>query len=484
MNKRILLKENLVYLLGNAGIAIIGFILSLLYSRMFEPKDFGVYSLVYSAISLSLSVLTGWMPIAITRYYSEYKNSDKENVFIGSFLQTHLIISIAFIVIANSIVYIIPLSSLARNLLFLFSLSFFVTQSIFLIGCILNAQKQVKQYNYNNLISHSIKIITILILFYGFHYTNVTLIVIGILAGDTFIYIYMLYKSNFIKYYNFSLMDFTLVHQMFRFGLPIIGVSVLSWILEYSDQYIIQYFYSKTEVGIYSYAHSITLNLFSLLTQFVLLGAIPNIVNCWTEGNKEEASQLVTWYLKIYYIVLVPAVFGIAGVAKLFFSLFADIQYFDGYHSFIWLSASMALLGIYNFICKIWELIKKVKMEFYVSCVISLLIIVANVIFVPQFGYNAASVVSFAARTVQIVLSIFLIKRDFKFTINYKEICKTLFSGLVMFMVIILVNICIVNNSIIKLLIDIILGGIVYILLIFALNIVDKNYAKSVIKNK
>ena len=65
-------KEVSHYMVGNVSVAILGFAISLLYSRMFDPEAFGVYSQVSGVYSLIVQIYGGWMISSIQRYAPQY----------------------------------------------------------------------------------------------------------------------------------------------------------------------------------------------------------------------------------------------------------------------------------------------------------------------------------------------------------------------------------------------------------------------------
>ena len=109
MEKNKIVKETGIYLVGTIAVSLLGFILSVLYSKMFTPYDYGVYSLVYSTYSLIASVYGGWLSLSMIRNAEQYIRDKKENIFFGTFYQLQLIMAIVFIVIGNIVNIFLPL---------------------------------------------------------------------------------------------------------------------------------------------------------------------------------------------------------------------------------------------------------------------------------------------------------------------------------------------------------------------------------------
>ena len=61
-------KETGIYFIGTIGVAILSFVISLLYSNMFTTADYGLYNLIAALYSLLYQLFTGWMTHSILRY--------------------------------------------------------------------------------------------------------------------------------------------------------------------------------------------------------------------------------------------------------------------------------------------------------------------------------------------------------------------------------------------------------------------------------
>ncbi len=461
MEKNKIIKETGMYLIGTVMVSILGFILSILYSKMFNPYDYGIYSLVYSTYSLITNIYGGWISLSMIRNAEQYIIQKKENVFFGTFYKLQAMMAVSFVIVGNTINIFLPVENNVKIMFFIFTLVYFFEYTILITNTVLRVKQNAKQYSKNTVINNFLKIFFILFLYYVLHITNIVVIVISLLIAEMVQYIYIFHKVGLKKYYKRKLLNKTIAKKMFLFGFPLIGVTVTNWVLNVSDRYIIQLFYSPTEVGLYSYAYSLGNSLFSLLMQFIMLGAYPNIVKAWESGGREKSEEVIKTYLRIYLLIIIPACIGVIGVAKNFFLAFTDTQYQSSYSIFIITCIGIAILGLTQYSNKAWELRKKTKHILMLNIMAALINVVLNFIFIPTLGYEMGAVTTLVAYVLFFILSLICSRKFFTLKVDYKSLGKVIVSSAIMYLSIILIN-QININVIIKLILQILTGVIVY----------------------
>ena len=463
-------KELIIYFISSALTSVLGFVLSILYSKMFSPSDYGIYSIAASTYNLVLNLYCGWITSAIIRCFQEYENKNKIDKFYGSFFQLQIILGIIFLIIPNIIIWNLNIDYLLKEIFCVFTIVYYFEESIAIINTMLRAKKEAKQYNTNTIINNMLKIIFVLVLYYVFNIENVIVIVLSLLMTEIIQYIYLFKKLHLKKYFNRKLFDLKIIKDMFKFGFPLIGVALTSWVLSTSDRYIIQYFFSSTEVGLYSYAYSLGNSLFNLLIQFIMLAAYPNIVTSWENEGREKTEEIIKYYLRLYMLIIIPSIVGVICVAKDFFVGFTDIRYHGSYIVFILTCISIAVLGLSQYTNKAWELTKRTNMILLLNLTAAIINIILNFIFIPKFGYAAAVVTTLISYLLYLIISLILSRKILTLKINYKSLLKVCISSAVMFLGITIFKRYVAIEVIqIKVILEVLIGIIIYGIMVFAL---------------
>ena len=482
MEKNKIVKETGIYFLGTILVSILGFILSILYSKMFTPYDYGVYSLVYSTYSLITSLYSGWLAVSMIRNAEKYIKAKKENVFFGSFYQLQLIMWIIFLLAGNIVNIFLPVENNFKIMLFLFTLVYFFEYAILLTNTILRVKQNAKQYNKNTIINNLLKIFLLLFSYYILKIKNIPVIVITLLISELIQYIYLFNKVGLKKYYRKNLLDRNIIKKMFLYGFPLIGVSVTNWILNTSDRYIIRLFYTSSEVGLYSYAYSLGNSLFSLLMQFIMLGAYPNIVKAWENDGRKKTEEVIKTYLRIYLLIIIPACVGVMAVAQNFFKAFTGEQYQSSYLVFIITCIGIAFLGLTQYSNKVWELKEKTKNILILNIMAAIINIILNFILIPTLGYQMGAITTLLAYVVYFIVSLIWSKNMLTIKVNFKSLLKVIVASIVMYLSIILINLISINVTI-KLFMQVFIGIIIYGIVLILIKEINFEELKNMKKN-
>src|SRR5690554_6823419 len=70
-------KDVVKYLPSKFIPAFIGLISLPIYTAIFSPDEYGIYSMVISAVGLISSIISSWLSHSALRYYDEYNQADK-----------------------------------------------------------------------------------------------------------------------------------------------------------------------------------------------------------------------------------------------------------------------------------------------------------------------------------------------------------------------------------------------------------------------
>ena len=179
--------------------------------------------------------------------------------------------------------------------------------------------------------------------------------------------------------------------QLWAFALPFTIGNIAFWSLNLSDRYIVELFRGSYEVGLYSVANKISARSIQLLVDLFFLVPAPMICRLWEERGRQATEEALTAFTRMFFLMIIPAVVGLAVVAAPLVRLLADEAYFGGYPA-IWLvaCASMALglsdLGSIG--CMVTNRTRLIARNQCLAAVASLIL---NLILVPTFGFMGAA---------------------------------------------------------------------------------------------
>lgn len=477
--KNIIKNKNLdviKYFITKLMAGILSFIMISIYTYMIDPAIYGNYSLIIGVINIIISMFIGWISSSSLRYYSNYEN-DKKTFYSNIFFEWIIMIitSIIVIIIIGSISKEVPIINYINFVLLLFI--FTSTQDIF--TSIIRAARKTNFYFFIIVGQYIINIILFITLIKVFHIDIEAIFISSIISYAILTIISILYLKIY-KYISYKSVSKEIQVKFLKYGLPMIGVWGVNWVLNYSDRYIIKLFFSSYEVGLYDIAAKLAENSINMLITSLSMAMMPILIEKYNKFGKEEAELEHGKFLNCYLILIIPAVIGIILIREFIYNTLISREYISGMNTIICISISMFFLGFNQFMYKLWQLKEKTNKILLFMTISVIINIILNLIFIPKYGYISASVTTLIASAISTLLTIFSIKKDFKIMVNYKIILNSIISSSVMAVFLLIFSKYMKNLTlgVIILVIAIIIYFVVLILLI------GKNNIKKLLKNE
>ena len=462
------IKETGVYLIGTIGVAILSFIISLLYSSMFSPKDFGVYSLVSALYTLLFQLFTGWMTHSILRYYPEEKSKDNAVSLKNTILFLLIIVFILFSLIMMCVYLYYKANALFVQMCLTYIGVFFFEGLLLIFNTFLRAEGNSKLYSINTILNGVIKSTSILIIYYVIGYKNIVVIVLSLLISEMLQCFYMYFKQHWHTIISLKLLNKDVASHIISYGFPLIAVSMVFNILTFSDRFIIDIFATKADVGLYSYGYNMGNALFYTLTNAIMLGAYPRLTKEWVEKGRESTEKMMSGYLNLFCYLIIPASIGIIFVGERMIHCLCNERYWTSSTVFIITCLSYAVYGLAQYTNKPWELTKNTKMILRLNIISAIINIMLNIILIPHFGFVIASVTTLFSFLIYVIISLTLSRGLFLFKVNHKTLFYSLFSSFVMGLFIIVFN-SFTRESLIILFIEVFIAIVLYVLILIIL---------------
>lgn len=391
MQKRIT-KDLLIYLLGQALPAMAAFVTVPIYTRMFSPDQFGHYVLAGAAVEfLLLGTVTGFGQAAV-RFFSTYRIQSRLSNYFAVLFGSVGLITLAATAVSASLLMLCR-SLIASDLypLLWAALALFVvsTCNVTLMD-VLRGQEKSRWHSIFSISQSFGSIILGLILVLNFGMG-----ISGLIWGQTFSFLLMMIPLSWLATrsveMNFKDLDRSEFRQLWAFALPFAIGNLAYWTLSLSDRYIIEFFRGSYEVGLYSVANKISWRTIQLLVYLFFLVPAPVLSRLWDERGRQSAEDALTSFTRLFFLIVIPAVSGIAVVAAPLVRLLADEAYFAGYPA-IWLLASASMgLGLTNLGISGCLVTNQTFLIARNQCLAAGAGLLLNLILVPRIGFMGAA---------------------------------------------------------------------------------------------
>ena len=292
--------------------------------------------------------------------------------------------------------------------------------------------------------------------------------ILSILIGDLIIFLLM--GGLLIKRIGVKIPNFSRTKEYLRFSLPIIPGALSWWIVQSSDKYLISFFLGALFVGYYVPAYTLGNIIYFLVGPFNFL-LMPLLSKLYDEDRINEVKNYLKYCLKYYLMVAIPSVFGLSILSKQLLIVFSTPEIAQkSYLVLPVVALSVLLLGITVIVAQILSVKKKTKITGIIWIIAAFLNLGLNFIFIPKFGILGAAFTTLFAYTLVFILTWHYSFKELQFEMDWKFISKSIFASVLMALFIL----WFAPVGLLKTVITIILGALLYGILIFLFKGFDK----------
>ena len=375
-----LLKNTVIFSIGNFGTKIISFFLVPLYTNILTTREYGTVDLIYTIGMVLVPLLTLNIGESIMRF-ALYKDADCDKI-----MSTGITILIFGAIIG---LLILPIANLFESVsnysiyIYLYTLTLAFSQ-IFL--CYLRGKEFLLKYSIGNIIqSLTIAIFNIIFLIgmkKGIEGYLMAYILANVCTG---LYGFWAGKVNLvIKKYS---IDIELSKNMIKYSVVLIPNSFMWWIMNSSDRMMVSAMISVTANGVYAVAYKIPTLLSTITTIFNQAWSYSAIREDESE-DKEEYNNRV--YDNLVTIVIVVAT-GLLMIMKPFLSVYVGKEYYAAWHYVPYLIVGFVFMTLGSFIATSYT-VHKDSMGFLISGTVGAIInLILNFILIPMMGVSGAA---------------------------------------------------------------------------------------------
>lgn len=456
-------KTNFIF---NLIIQIVTYIIPLItapyLSRVLSPEGIGQNSFVNSITSyFTLVIAFGFLTYG-TKAIAEHREDKRaySNVFWNIFFSRSFLFVICFIVYFL-MAYLWGFGGIVDK-------SIFLVYSLVLVNSFLTIDylfQGLENFRVISIVNIACSVISALCYFLFIKTSNDLIIYVIIVVIKSLLISFItwgfaikkLAKPVFSEIHIFR----TLKANVFYF-LPTIAVSVYTIL----DRTMLGYLGGNVEVGYYEEAYKIIALVTGIMNAIspVMLSRVSSLIK---EGKEEEAKDKIIKMSEVYFLLGLPAVFGLYAVSKYFIPAFFGEKFISSINVIYWLIPLVMIIPISNQIGRVYFMVRdKIGMTTWFFLAGALVNFGTNFIAIPKLGAIGAAITSLAAEALISSLFVIFSWKHLPYLKMIKSGWKSLISALVMFVVLMLLNTFvfdkILESTIIQTAISVGIGVVVY----------------------
>jgi O-antigen/teichoic acid export membrane protein len=258
---------------------------------------------------------------------------------------------------------------------------------------------------------------------------------LGVIAATLLVqgFIFLISLLMIISQIGFVIPRFTYIKEYLQFSLPLTPNSLVRWITESSDRYMVTYFLGLRSVGVYSAACSIG-SLIQLFVSSLQLILLPELSKLFDENKMDEVRIYMSHSLRYFLLISIPAVFGLSALAKPLLGILTTDDFLSGWFVIPIIAFSGLLAGIFQIFVNTMLLIKQTKTTTYINIVAAVSNVLINLLLIPSIGIVGASLSTLFSYFLMAVLCMHISLKHFKLDFYLHDIAKSVLSSVVMYL--------------------------------------------------
>ncbi|RBW68887.1 lipopolysaccharide biosynthesis protein [Bacillus taeanensis] len=389
-------KDSLVYAPAILIPAFLNVLTVTIVTRLFSAESFGQYSIVIASTGIFVALISQWINQSIQRYRPIYKKNNKQtefnlhiNYMIFGLIIGCGLISISFAPFMNTLmgdyeVYYWP------------SVILIILQSIYsIISTIYRADLKAKYYRLFQVLNAILKLLIALVwillikkeiigLVWGGIISFACLIVPMYVASGLFHIEKSPIGKNLKLFWGFSM-------KFMVYGFPMLGWFLGTSLLNLGDRYMLEYFSTSEQVGIYSANYSLVMTALGLISTPLLTSAHPVIMNAADNLDREKLKEVISRFSRVFLIVIVPLTVYIIVFRTEITNILLGEEFREGKQIIPVLIIGMVVWKFSMFGHKGLEVEEKTRIMLWFVVIATVFNLLLNALLIPDYGYVGAA---------------------------------------------------------------------------------------------
>jgi O-antigen/teichoic acid export membrane protein len=453
--------------------AIIGFLTIPFLAKIFNPSDYGNYILVISIVNFLSIIINAVCGDSAVRFFTVYKKENKLKSFYDSLIGVYLIFTITLTILSVLMLYFIKndIDPSLFNLMLIGIPLFILTTAFFVIGRLIVAKEESGIYSFfisfQSILGFLFSVIFILVF-----KTGISGIILGYMTSFA-LFLPFIYHYTFKGKYIGKKFSKEIFLRLIKYGIPVAITNLAAWVLSIFDRYVLGYYWGSAQVGIYSASYTLSETTMTVILNLFMLAGYPAIVKIWEHSGKKPAQEYIGKLTRYYILISIPVAVGLSVLAKPVIEILTSPAYYQGYTIIPIVVFGALLLGL-----QWWALLglllnNKTHVIAIVVIICGFLNIVTNFLLIPKYSFIGAAISTAISYLALLLMMIYFSRPYLNWNFPSVSIIKIFIASIIMGSILYSIN-SFLEIKLINLSLEIILGILIYILMLYLLKEFEK----------
>lgn len=384
-----LIKNSVIFAIGNFGSKAITFIMLPYYTYLLTTKQYGEVEIIMSTIALLVPIISVNLFEAAFRFALD-KENDNISIFSSALVTNLVLISLVLILYPLFIKL-----NIGGEYLFISLMLLFISIIELLFKQFSKAIDKINVYMYSDFVQVIVFVIGN-IFFIGKCDLGVLGYIISkiiALMSDSLV---LFWGAKLYKFIDIRKIDKQHIKDMIKFGVPLIPNSLMWWINNLLDRYIITYMLGLSSVGLYSFAAKFP----SILATFNGV-----FINAWQisaieEHNKVGIDKFYSDIFNLFAVFLIVITSILIIIIRPVIEIIISTSFISAWIYVPILFIASIFSSFSSFLGVHYGVIKNTKGALKSTVVAAILNLVLNLIFIPILGIQGAGLATLISMIV------------------------------------------------------------------------------------
>jgi O-antigen/teichoic acid export membrane protein len=393
------------YLVAQVFYAMMGFLSVPIFTRLFNPSQYGVYSLVATSAGLATLLMSIWLTSSVLRFYPEYAKKEETDVLYSTVFRyaPHFLVVVLAIGVPLA-AFVLPLGK--YRLVVTLGVAIVAFMVIFMVCLSLLQARQMASYYAVIYIVFAVGRYMIGAALAKWFSTGVAGIFWGWLAVLILLVPVELVVLGAARQFRWKKYSSKLFKEFFSFGFVLIFANIMAQVLSVSDRYMVGAFKGAFQVGLYSVVYTLVMDVYAIVLAAVQLGAFPVIMKTYEFDGEDSAVHLISRVTRYFLILTLPSAAAMYLLRFRILSVVTTAKYLPAANVMLPLVMGILLNSLAWLPSLSLYVKKKTKVVLIPVAVASVVNIGLNLLLIPKYGYPAAAWDTFVAYVVYFVLMV------------------------------------------------------------------------------
>lgn len=405
-----LLKNTLIYAIGNFGSKILTFLLLPLYSFYLTTDEFGNYDLIIATVTLLVPFLSMQMSEAVYRWLLDSKDEAGAEVKIIS----NGLVVISTLSIVFFILYCIGYRFIHYQYKWYFVGVLFVSCFLPMFQQILRGLGKNRMYAMVG-IANTFIVLVSNICFLVFFKLKLESLFIATILSNLLTIILIAYLIKFHKYLSIQAISFKKIKEMAGYSWPLIPNSISWWLINVADKYLILYFLSVEANGIYAVSSRFP-SIITLINSIFLLAWQDHGI---TAENNDSNNNFFSKTFNVYISLELSIVLILISVSHLLIRHLLDVKFYESADYMPLLFIGVAYSAFTTYVGVVYQKQKRTKNIFTTTLVGGAINILISVFLLKKIGLYAPVLGTFVSFFVILFIRLYQIRKYITIKVEY-----------------------------------------------------------------